>query len=346
MSEKGDRLLFAPAQQIHGTGGASAKSSLPPFSFVPVRLPMREPFVTAAGTLEAREGFLVFSGDGVGEAMPLPSAGTETLAECRAALEAFRDGARLDELSAPCARFAIETALLDAEAKQRNLPLARLLDAAPRPAVQVNAIVAAGGEVPEGFRSYKVKVGTPGDLEHVHRVREQIGAAAELRLDANGTWSLPTAIETLKELEPARPSYCEDPLGRPDDVEALRGHTRIGIAADAWLSSSRQRAQVLERRLADVLVLKPAVLGGLRRCQALAFEARARGLTVVVTTLLEGVVGRLAALHLAAALPTQHAAGLATARLLARDHAADPAPVRDGFMALPPGPGLGVEVPR
>lgn len=304
------------------------------------------PFVTAAGTLEAREGFLVFIGDGVGEAMPLPSAGTETLAECRAALESA-EGRELDDVLAPCARFAIETALLDAEAKQRGVPLARLLDAAPRNAVQVNAVLdASTSSVPPGFSSYKLKVGTPRDLERAHQVRKQIGPNAELRLDANGAWTLPTAIEALRALEPARPSYCEDPLTRPDEVPLLRAHTRIAIAADQWLASPKLRRRILEERLADVLVLKPAVIGGLKRAQALAFEARARGMAVVVTTMLEGVVGRLAALHLAAALPTQHAAGLATGGLLAEDHAAEPAPVRDGFMFLPRATGLGVEVPR
>src|SRR5690606_18069536 len=91
----------------------------PRMKLVRVRLPLKRPLVTAAGTLTAREGFLVFVDGGVGEAMPLPSSGTETLEECRAALEAARD---LDEVQAPCARFALETALLDAEAKRRGVP--------------------------------------------------------------------------------------------------------------------------------------------------------------------------------------------------------------------------------
>jgi len=309
-----------------------------PFELRRVSLPLVRPLVTASGTIEAREGFLVFIDGGVGEAMPLPTAGTETLDECRAALESG-DPPR----SAPCARFAIETAQLDAEAKRRGVPLARLLDAAPRSAVPVNALV-TGDEVPSGFSSYKLKVGTPGDIERAIRLRERIGPRAELRLDANGTWSLPVAIEALGALERAQPSYCEDPLRDPGEAPKLRAHTRVRIAADAWLAT--HRARVVDEHLADVLVLKPAVIGGLKACQALAFEARARGIAVVVTTMLEGVVGRLAALHLAAALPSQHAAGLATGGLLARDHAPDPAPVCDGFMKLPGAPGLGVEVPR
>ena len=50
---------------------------IPRLELKAVKLPLR-PFTTAAGTLESREGFLVFTDDGgVGEAMPLPSAGTE-----------------------------------------------------------------------------------------------------------------------------------------------------------------------------------------------------------------------------------------------------------------------------
>lgn len=301
---------------------------------VPVRLPLKRPFATGADTITVREGFLVFIGDGVGEAMPLPSAGTETLEECRAALETG------DHTNAPCARFAVETAFMDAEAKQRGVPIARLLDPAPRSSVPVNAVV-HDDEIPPGFSSYKLKVGTPHDLARAKRLRERIGLDAELRLDANGAWSLPTAIEMLRALEPLRPSYCEDPVADPSDAPKLRAHTKIPIAADAWMA---RPAQLLERRIADVLIIKPAVVGGLLRAHELAHEARLRGMSVVITTMLEGVVGRLAALHLAAAVKTQHAAGLATAELLAADHAEDPAPVRGGLITLPAAPGLGVEV--
>lgn len=338
------------------------------FELRAVRLPLVERFVTAAGTLEAREGFLVRVGKGVGEALPLPTSGTETLEQCRAALEAARvlEGrearsvieveALLSEVNAlelaPCARLAVETALLDLLGRELGLPVSQLLSQTARDQVQVNAVLDATDSAAvrarelrdEGFTSFKLKVGDAAGVERARQVREAIGPDAELRLDANGAWSLSDAASALRQLERVHPSYCEDPLAGPELVTALRAATTVGIAADAWLASAAGRRQVIEGRLADVLVLKPAVIGGLRRALVLAAEGRARGMTVVVTTTLEGVVARLAALHLAAALPKGTASGLATGALLAKDHAVDPAPVVKGFMDVPARAGLGVEV--
>jgi L-alanine-DL-glutamate epimerase-like enolase superfamily enzyme len=97
---------------------------------------------------------------------------------------------------------------------------------------------------------------------------------------------------------------------------------------------------VLAADAADVLVLKPMALGGPDRTLDAARAARDAGADAVVTTTIDGVVARLGALHVAAAVPEVPACGLATGSLLAEDLAPDPAPVRDGSMAVPGGPGL------
>jgi L-alanine-DL-glutamate epimerase-like enolase superfamily enzyme len=298
----------------------------------PVRLQLVRPFETGAGTITVREGFLVSLEQGgqvgVGEAMPLPPAGTETLAQCE---QALRSG-NLDD--APAARFAIETALLDLEGKRKGLSVAQLLAPEPATSIAVSCVIASRDAAEqaralkaEGFTCFKLKL--PAD---VAAVRAAIGPDAELRLDANGR-----PCETF---EAFRPAYIEDPSAQPTRIE------RMTVAADAWLSTAEGRARVLDERLADVCVLKPAVLGGLKASLDFAQQAIARGMKVVVTTTLEGVVARLAALHLAAALNNGLAHGLATARWLASDHAADPAPVIDARMSVPRAPGLGIDLKR
>jgi L-alanine-DL-glutamate epimerase-like enolase superfamily enzyme len=94
-----------------------------------------------------------------------------------------------------------------------------------------------------------------------------------------------------------------------------------------------------------VLVVKPARVGGIRAARRIAEVAAAGGVATVVSTLFESGVGIAAALHLAAAVPGEgRAHGLATADLLASDLLARPLPVRAGAMAVPRGPGLGVEL--
>jgi L-alanine-DL-glutamate epimerase-like enolase superfamily enzyme len=171
-----------------------------------------------------------------------------------------------------------------------------------------------------------------------------LGPGCEIRLDANGTWSLATAASVLHQLEEIRPSYCEDPVAAPNEVPALRAHTSVQVAADGWLQSESARESILNERWAEVVVLKPAVLGGLIPSLRLARRAKEKGMGVVVTTLLEGTVARQAALHLACAIQSPLAHGLSTGTLLQHDYAEDVAPVRAGMMALSPRFGLGVEV--
>ena len=60
-----------------------------------------------------------------------------------------------------------------------------------------------------------------------------------------------------------------------------------------------------------------------------------------MTTTVDAVVARVGAVHVAAAIPDVPACGLATGSMLASDLAPDPAPVADGSVSVPEGPGLG-----
>jgi len=135
-------------------------------------------------------------------------------------------------------------------------------------------------------------------------------------------------------------AYVEQPLD-PTDLAghaALRGRG-VDVAVDESLTAVGPDA-VVEHGAADVVVCKPMALGGPRRTHEIARRAAARGIDAVITTTIDAVVARVGALHVAAALPRVRACGLATGDRLATDLAADPAPVDDGEMPVPPGPGL------
>ena len=336
----------------------------------PFSLPLSSPLATASGTIEAREGFLVRydhrGRTGVGEATPLPG-WTESLADCRAALDtaagAEADGghtAAMLELAAdavPAARHGFATALLDADARADGVPLYRWFDADRRcESVPVNATVgdadpaatadAVARAVESGFESCKIKVGArtvPDDVDRLRAVRERVGDELALRADANGAWSREQAAQAFDAFADVGVASVEQPLAA-DDLDghtALRGGP-VGVALDESLVHRRVDA-VLSADAADVLVLKPMVLGGPGNAHTLAMRAREQGVEPVVTTTIDGVVARLAALHVAAAVPDIGACGLATGDRLARDLAADPAPVADGRMAVPQSDGLGLD---
>src|SRR5262249_42656267 len=96
---------------------------------------------------------------------------------------------------------------------------------------------------------------------------------------------------------------------------------------------------------AQVLVLKPMVIGGLRPTRQIMKLAQAAGVAVVVTTTLDAGVGTAAAVHLSATLPPGGVGcGLANGGLPGSDLLKQPLAIRDGQMQLPEGTGLGVEV--
>jgi len=335
----------------------------------PFSLPLSSPLATAAGTIEERKGVVVrydHRGEaGVGEATPLPG-WTESLDECEGALEsaavADTEGghtAAMLELAAdrhPAARCGFATALLDADARADDVPLYQWFDSARRcESVPVNATVGDGSPeetadavaeaVDAGFDCCKLKVGARAvgeDIERVQAVRERVGDGVTLRADANGAWDRERAVRAFDAFGELGVTYVEQPLPAEDlsGHAALRGGA-VGVALDEALVQARADT-VLGAEAADVLILKPMVLGGPGNAHTIALRARGRGVEPVVTTTIDGVFARLAALHVAAAIPDVSACGLATGDRLARDLAPDPATVEDGMMSVPQSVGLGV----
>ncbi|ELZ50990.1 mandelate racemase/muconate lactonizing protein [Halorubrum distributum JCM 9100] len=307
---------------------------------------------------------------GLGEATPLPG-WTESREACAAALDELDGRAILgsmpDAASTPAARHGVSLALADAAARDAEARLAdRLADeagvtATPADAVPVNATVGDGspGEtaaeakraVDEGFDCLKLKVGArdvDADVERVRAVREAVGDAVALRADANGAWDRETARRALDALADFDLAYVEQPLPADDldGLAALREGDRPGrpsdgvpIAADESVAG-RGIDAVLDAGAADAVVLKPMALGGPDRALAVALRARSAGVDPVVTTTIDAVVARTAAVHVAAAIPDVSPCGLATGSLLDEDLAPDPCPVVDGQIAVPTGPGL------
>jgi len=336
----------------------------------PFSLSLSAPLETAAGQITARDGFLVscqYRGHtGVGEATPL-SGWTESHGACQDGLERAVDAyhtaepsralTQLDADEVPAARHGVATALLDAQAKDEAVALARWFDAdCDRNSVLVNATVgdadpdatasAVASAVEAGFGCCKLKVGARSvgaDRDRIAAVRETVGDRVTLRLDANGAWDRATAERALDSFEPFDIACVEQPLPADDlaGLAELRGGS-IPVAVDETLASQSLDA-VLDAEAADIVVLKPMVLGGPDVTYALAMEARAAAIEPVVTTTIDGAVARTAAAHVAAAIPTVSACGLATGSLLAADLCPDPIPVTDGTVTLPDGNGLGLD---
>ncbi len=276
-----------------------------------------------------------------------------------------------DGAATPAARHGVELALLDLAARRAGVPLARFLNPAAAGSVEVNAVLGEGSIeqtvrraealAGEGYRTLKLKVGAAPpeeDTARVRAVRESVGGEVRLRLDANEGWNEQAAPALLESLAPLDIEYVEQPLPAADiaGMARLAAGSPIPLAADEAVVSRAGARAILERRAANVLILKPMPLGGPLAALATARLAAEHGVPVVVTTTLDGSVARAGAVAAAgavagmAALPADGAGagmahGLATGGLLESDLAPGAPFPNEGRMILSTEPGLGVSLP-
>jgi o-succinylbenzoate synthase len=184
-------------------------------------------------------------------------------------------------------------------------------------AEQAHAIVSASG-----CRTAKVKVAEPGqspadDLARVEAVRDALGPAGAIRVDANAAWDVDTAVARIADLDRVGLEYVEQPCATLEELAALRRRIDVRIAADEVVRRSADPLRVDLREACDVVVLKVQPLGGVR---AALRVAEAHGLPCVVSSALESSIGIAAGVALAAALPElPFACGLATVALFTDD---------------------------
>ena len=271
-------------------------------------------------------------------------------------LQARRAGLRLaehlgaDPTLAPASEVAVNTPMA--------APAARTAAGRVPAEVAVNALVAAPAPseveqaahdaVEAGFGTVKLKVGASApavDAERVRAARAAMGAEAELRLDANGAWDEPTALDVLSRVRDCDVAYCEEPVTGIDAIAAVGERSPIPVAVDESVRSEADAVEALDAGVSN-LIVKPQALGGPDVALSIADRAHRAGASVTVTSFLDSAVGVAHALHVAAAVDATasqsgRAHGLATAALLAADVAEAP-PVVEGSMALRAATGLGL----
>lgn len=203
------------------------------------------------------------------------------------------------------------------------------------PAGQVRDVLAAFGPV----GAVKVKVAERGqgladDVARVAAVRDAL-PEADLRVDANAGWTVAEAVEALARLSEFSLEYAEQPVPGINGLAEVRvllesRGIRVPIAADEAVRKAEDPLRVARARAADLIIVKAAPLGGVRRALDIVREA---GLPAVVSSALDTSVGLAAGAALAAALPSlPYACGLGTGALLAHDVARSPLVPAAGFL--------------
>ena len=260
-----------------------------------------------------------------------------------------------------CALGGIDMALWDLVGQACGQPLYKLFGGAFRKEIPFYfyvpdkdlMLMAADAQrgLAEGFTTFYLKLGRgfEQDLEIARTVREALGPAAKLRVDANEAWANGTAIELMKRMSKYDIEFFEQPLLYYDHDGAahLRRTLGLPVAANQSAWNEADIVEIVKKGAADVVLTDQHQLGSLARFRRAAWLLATAGIPVVKHTFGEFGISTAAGMHAIASCPNftmanQTHFGVLTDDIveggLARFH--------NGCLTLPEGPGLGVKLDR
>jgi len=344
-----------------------------------VSMPLVSPFTTSFGTQTVREAIILelhataadgsaLVGWGECVAMEDPLYSSEFLAAARLVISehllpllttgevtAETVGHRLRTIVGHrMAKAAVEMAVLDAQLSGQGVSLASyfgaVVDRVPSGvSVGIQPTTAqlldvVGGYLEQGYVRIKLKIEPGRDIERVRAVRERFGDDVLLQVDANAAYTLVDA-PLLRRLDEFNLLLIEQPLGEEDlrQHAALARQMNTPMCLDESITSAEAAADAIALGAAAVINIKAGRVGGYLEARRIHDLARANGIAVWCGGMLETGLGRAANAALAA-LPGFTLPGdiSGSDRFYTRD-LTEPFVMRDGYIDVPAGPGLGVQ---
>jgi galactonate dehydratase len=253
----------------------------------------------------------------------------------------------------------IDIALWDIKGKALGVPIYELLGGPTRQRVRVYAHVRSPEKLKElkakGFTAFKTGpakrrparyVETPAEVHHIAdkfaELRKAGGDDVDIAIDFHGAISPATAKLLIKALEPYQPMFIEEPCqAQNHDImaEIARG-THLPIATGERVFTKWGFREVLEKKAATILQPDLCHAGGLTECRLIAGMAEAYYAAIAPHCPL-GPIALAAGVQLAASIPNFLAQEQVT---LGEGYLKQPFTVHKGYLDLPTGPGLGIEL--
>jgi galactonate dehydratase len=253
----------------------------------------------------------------------------------------------------------VDQALWDIKGKALGVPVYELLGGPTRDRVQVYAHAGTVEQMKKaqarGFTAFKTGLAmkrparyieTPAGVQYAAErfaeLRRAMGNDADIAIDFHGAISPATAKLLLRALEPYQPMFVEEPINAQNhDVmaEIARG-TPLPVATGERVFTKWGFREVLEKRAATVLQPDLSHAGGITEVRLIAGMAEAYYATVAPHCPL-GPISLAAGVQLAASIPNFLCQEQVS---LGEGYLKKPFTLRDGYLDLPTGPGLGIEL--
>jgi len=259
-----------------------------------------------------------------------------------------------------CAVSAIEIACWDIIGKATGQPVYSLLGGRCHDKLRAYANGwYRGPRRPESFHE-KAKDVVRGDnwrmmspyefdlsLDIVRAVREAVGDKVDILIEGHCRFNVSTAVEFAQAAHPLRPAWFEEPVHHLNIgamVEVAR-RSPVPIATGESFSSKQQFAELLKHNVVNILQPEPLNLGGLYATRKIVDMIDAH-YGVIAPHSAQGPVCSAACVHLNACSPNffLHEIFDEFNEPWERDIVTNPVEVVDGFIEIPEGPGLGIDL--
>ncbi|MDX2304545.1 MAG: dipeptide epimerase [Microscillaceae bacterium] len=342
-------------------------------------LGLKRPYTVTYRTVDSTENLFVYleTGEGlygIGSGSPSEYVTGEnledSLAELQANLESLLLGKDIRQfqfliremekhfIARPAAMAAIDVALHDLFCKYLDISLVdyfgRAHETLPTSMTigikSLEETLADGIEFKAtGFKIIKLKIGRniDEDIERLTKLRETVGKEMLIRVDANQGYSLEEAQRFFKETAPYDVEFVEQPFtpGNMDLMMKLPKSIRKRCAADEDLHSPFQAIVMAHPpQPYGIYNIKLMKCGGILKARQLAQIAEHSSIDLMWGCNDESAVSITASLHIALASPATKYLDLDGSLDLATDVVKGGFVLKDGYMHLTGGPGLGVEL--
>ena len=206
----------------------------------------------------------------------------------------------------------------------------------------------ATGYVDQGYRRVKMRLGKDEDYDAaaVRSVRQAVGPAVDVIVDASMRYSLEVARSMAAVLKENRVFWYEEPF-EPEDIDnyvALRRHCKVPVAAGENEFGLQGFRELLRAGALDIVQPDACRAGGISECFQVGQLAQKHGARVATHTWSDALA-LTANMHVIAALPNGITVEVdRTGNPFIDDLLVEPHRIEDGCFRLPKAPGLGVDL--
>ena len=261
--------------------------------------------------------------------------------------------------SRPWTKAGVNVALYDLYAKALEISVVDLLGGQLHDRIPVISSVVginhpdvmaaqAAEQASAGYTAVKIKVGetVSRDVDRIAAVREAIGDAIQLRVDANDHYQPTDAIALARLIERYQPEHLEQPISRRDllGMAEVRRNIGIPLMTDDAIATPEEAMTAIRLGCMDRVKVK-VTKHGLDGAKLIIGMLEAAGLTAVLGHVFEMGLAATAEAHMALASPNlaaPHEIGSMQPMGTDIDIISPAAQRQDGFMQITSAPGLGV----